>query len=247
MKKILVLVLILTIQSGFGQAQMNNATRDQINVNGMAVPTNGTLWGFSSAAQGTTVGETFLDTLWAKGNIKLYEAIQPIGGSAVDTLVGLTMRYNVHFNEVEILLNSYKDTRVLAGEKVQSFWLMKDGETRRFVNAKKFETEKKAAGFFEILVSGKNTLAALHKSTVRKPTYNAAFEVGDKDTKVELQEDFYVLENGKAEKLSLNKKGILQHLNDRAEVVNDYMKVNDLDLKNRSNLIRLFERYHDPK
>lgn len=219
-------------------------TRDQVNATSLRNPADAVIWGTASSNQGEVVGNAYLDSAWAKGNLKLLNKIQAVGGMPVDTLSGLAMRYNVHFNEIEILHNTYNDIKAVQGRKVKAFSLEKDGEALNFVNTRAFDSDKNPEGFYEILVPGKMILAVLYKTSVRKPTYNAAFEVGSKDTKITMQEDFYVLQNGKAEKIKQNKKGILDILKDKSQEIDAYLKENNLDPKDRSDLITLFERYN---
>lgn len=241
----LLLTLLVPVSAVMGQNPMLNATRDQFNANGMRIAAYGTLWGVASADKGEVIGQTYLDTTWTQGNLKLYEAIQPVGGKAVDTLSGLGMRYNVHFNEIEILLSTYRDTRAIPGDRIASFSLEEKGKKSvHFLNTKNYQADKVPPGFYEVLTTGPATLAAHHRTVVRKPNYNAAFEVGSKDTKITQEEDFYVLKNGSAEKLKLSKKALLELMDDKSKQMGTFMKANDLDLKSRSNLVRLFEAYN---
>ncbi len=244
MKKLIIFLCLISAGSTRAQTTMMNTTRDQINLNGMRVPTNGTMWGVASSEKGETIGNTYLDTAWTKGNLKLYEPIQPVGGQPVDTLTGLAMRYNVYFDEIEILMNTYNDVKALKGETVRSFSQEKAGKPVTFINTKSYKADKAPSGFYEILVPGKITLASHHKTLVKKPNYNAAFEVGSKDTKLLMQEDFYALQNGKAEKIKANKKGIHDLMKDKSKEIETFMKINDLNLKERSNLTSLFEHYN---
>ncbi|MPR32410.1 hypothetical protein [Salmonirosea aquatica] len=246
MRKLLVCLLSLFGAGTLAQNQMQmlNTTRDQINMEGLKIPTTGTLWGVASANKGEVVGEIYLDTLWTKGNVKLYQSIQPIGGKAIDTLSGLAMRYNVHFNEIEILLNTFNDVKALQGSQIKVFSLEKAGKPAYFLNTQLYKTDKQPTGFYEILVPGKVTLAALPRTIVKKPTYNAAFEVGTKDTRILLDADYYVLKDGKAEKVKPTKKSILEFMPDKAREMEAFLKTNDLDLKERTNLVRLFEHYN---
>lgn len=246
MKKLLVCVVCFwgAEVGAQNQMQMLQTTRDQINMSGLKIPTTGTLWGVASNDNGEVVGETYLDTLWAKGNIKLYQSIQPIGGQAIDTLMGLAMRYNVHFNEVEILLNTYNDVKALQGNQIRAFSLEKAGKSIHFLNTQVYQADKMPTGFYEILVPGKVTLAALPRTVVKKPTYNPAFEVGTKDTRILLDADYYVLKGGQAEKLKPTKKSILELMPDKAKDMEAFLKINNLDLKERSNLVRIFEEYN---
>jgi len=240
----IVLFLGLTGPLGWAQNQMLNTTRDQMNVNGLKIPTTGTLWGIASADKGEVVGETYLDTVWARGNVKLYQSIQPVGGKAIDTLSGLAMRYNVYFNEVEIMLNTYKDVKALQGSQIKTFSLEKAGKPILFLNTQLYKTDKQPTGFFEMLVPGQATLVALHRTIVKKPTYNAAFEVGTKDTRILLDEDYYLLKEGKAERIKASKKAILEVMADKAKAMEDFIKANELDLKTRTSLVRVFEHYN---
>ena len=237
--------LALGISQAAAQAPMMNTTRDQINANGLRIPTTGILWGVASSDRGETVGNTYLDTTWAQGNLKLFDPIQPVGGKAVDTLSGLAMRYNVYYDEIEILLNTYKDVKALQGDKVRVFSLEEKGKPRYFANTKLYETDKPPRGFYEVLTPGKLALAVLHKTFVKKPTYNAAFEVGSKDTEILMQEDVYVLKDGKAKKMKPSKKEILSLMKDKSKEIEAFLKVNDLDLKDTNNLARVFERYNN--
>jgi hypothetical protein len=246
MKKILVCLLCCLTADGWAQNQMQllNATRDQINMDGLKIPTTGALWGLASSDKGELVGQTYLDTVWAKGNLKLYQPIQPIGGKAIDTLSGLAMRYNVYFNEIEILLNTFNDVKALQGSQVKAFTLEKAGKSSHFLNTQLYQIDKLPTGFYEILVPGNATLAALPRTVVKKPTYNVAFEVGTKDTQILLDTDYYMLKGGQAEKLKPTKKGILGLMPDKAKEMEAFLKTNDIDLKERSSLVRLFEEYN---
>lgn len=244
LKVILAVGMGMASATAWGQNQMMNTTRDQFNVNGLTVPSSGTIWGVASSDKGEMVGTTYLDTAWARGNLKLYKSIQPVGGQPIDTLSGLAMRYNVYFNEIEILMNTYKDIRAVQGNSVKSFSLNRKGKSTLFMNTRLYEVEKKPSGFFEMLVPGNLALVALPKTIVRKPNYNAAFEVGEKDTKVSMGEEYYVVKGNKAEKVSLSRKAILQLMQDKEAEVNQFLKTNEIDLKKRNDLIRVFELYN---
>ncbi len=244
MNKQIFFLLLFSLECSWAQTTTLNVTRDQVNANGLKIPANAVIWGMASSDKGEVIGNTYLDSAWAQGNLKLFSTIQAVGGMPVDTLSGLAMRYNVHFNEIEILLNTYKDIKAVQGRKVKAFSLERNGQSVDFINTKTLEADKTTEGFYEIITPGKLTLAALYKISVRKPNYNVAFEVGSKDTKITMQEDFYVLQNGKAEKIRQNKKGILDIMKDKSNEIEAFLKVNDLDLRERSNLTRVFERYN---
>ena len=244
MRKRLIFLLLLTMNQTWAQNTLSDGAREQINSTALRPPANAMIWGVESSNKGGLIGTIYLDTAWARGNLKLFDSIQVVGGQPVDTLSGLAMRYDVHSNEIEILQDTYKDIKALKGEKVSAFSLEENGKPVSFINAKTLEVQKPLEGFFEILAPGKLTLAALHKTSVRKPNYNAAFETGSKDTKITIQQDYYVLQKGKAEKIKQNKKGILDLMKDKSEEIEAFLKVNDPDLKDRSNLTTLFERYN---
>ncbi|GAB3171716.1 hypothetical protein GCM10027291_25330 [Telluribacter humicola] len=223
---------------------MSNTTKDWISSNGMSLHPAGVIWAVASSSKGEVLGETYHDSVWAKGNIKFYKSIQPVGGEPVDSILGLALRYNVHFNELEVMLNSYKDIKSIEGARIKNFSLEKDGRSVLFVNTQEFKSEKPTKGFYEVLVPGKVQLLHNQRTTVRKPTYNAALDVGDKNERIALNSDYYVLRGGTINKLNLNKKGLLQAMGDQSEEMSSFLKANELDLKNRADLIRVFEYYN---
>jgi hypothetical protein len=226
------------------QNLLTTTMQDQLNTTGLILPANSSVWGLPSGNKGGVLGTPYLDTTWAKGNLKLYQSLQPVGGKPVDSLSGLALRYNVQFNEIEILLNTYKDTKALRGSQVRSFSLERNGKNMVFVNTGLYEGEKLAPGFFEINVGGRLTLATFHKIDVRKPTYNVAVDAGDKDTRLIAGEDRYVLHNGKAEKFKPTKKALLELMQDKSAEMAAYLKANDPDLKSETALASVFTYYN---
>ncbi|WP_247232077.1 hypothetical protein [Telluribacter sp. SYSU D00476] len=246
MKHVFLSLLLLSSAAAMAQTstQMSETTKDWINSNGMQLHSAGIIWAMSSAGKAEVLGETYHDTVWAKGNIKFYQSIQPVGGQPVDSIIGLGLRYNVHFNELEVMLSTYKDVKAIEGPRIKNFSLEKNGRSTLFVNTQEYKTDKPLKGFYEVLVPGKVQLLHNQRTTVRKPTYNAAMDVGDKHVRIAMNSDYYVLRDGTISKLSPTKKGLLQVLGDQADQINSFLKTNELDLKNKQDLTRVFEYYN---
>lgn len=246
MKHIFLSLLLLVSAAASAQTstQMTNTTKDWINSNGMSLHPAGVIWAVASADKAEVLGQTYYDTVWAKGNIKFYQSIQPVGGQPVDSIIGLGLRYNVHFNELEVMLSTYKDVKAIEGPRIKNFTLERNGRSALFVNTQEYRAEKPLKGFYEVLVPGKVQLLHNQRTTVRKPTYNAAMDVGDKHERITMNSDYYVLREGTITKLTPTKKGLLQVLGDQADQINSFLKTNELDLKNKQDLMRVFEHYN---
>ncbi|HEV7348590.1 hypothetical protein [Telluribacter sp.] len=244
MKSILFSFCLLGATAALAQTQMTNTTKDWISSNGMSLHPAGIIWSVASGEKASVIGETYLDTVWAKGNVKFYTSVQPIGGNPVDSIVGLALRYNVHFDELEVMLGTYKDVKAVESSRIKNFTLEKNGKSVLFVNTKEYAAEKPAKGFYEVLVPGKVQLLLNQRTSVRKPTYNPAMDIGDKHERITMNNEYYLVRNGKLSKLSPNKKGLLTAMGDQADEMSRYLKSNDLDLKNKNDLIRVFEFYN---
>lgn len=245
MKKILSVLVLLVATEATAQIEINDNTRDRINTltTGSMNPGYSSFWGPPVKA-GTVVGEVYLDTVWARGYVKLIQPIPAVGGTPQDSLGGLAMRYNVYSNEVEVLLDTYKDVKAIPGNRIKYFSVQRNGQPIRLVNVENYPSDKTPKGFYEVLADGKLMLLQNYRVRVQKPTYNAAVGVGEKDHRFSVETDWYVAHNGQAEKWSPSKKAVLQLMKDREKEVSNYLKNHQPDFKNQDDLVQLFAFYN---
>ena len=135
--------------------------------------------------------------------------------------------------------------RILEGVQVNTFALQRGELPRKvFVNTQNFATDDKMKGFFEMLSSGKLNLMNYSKTWIKQPTYNAALNVGSKDTEIIREEKLYAARDGKAQKFSASKKSLLELMADKKTEMEAFLKQTQPDLKNRMQLVRVFDYYN---
>jgi len=186
---------------------------------------------------GKVVGDTYLDTHWRIGTILLYDKDKMIER--------MRLRYDIQSNEIDV--KSASGVKVIPGSRVKSFvWVDSvDRQPDYFVNAKDFKMDgTPLSGFFQVLSDG--TLPLLMKTNleVKKADYNVSLDVGSKDDKILKKTDFFCLKDGAAIELPSSKKKLLPLFQDKAYMVEDYMKANALSASKQADLIRIFDYYN---
>lgn len=220
--------------------QMNNSTRDRINLSGLDIPRTGTLFGVS-APPGHVIGDPYLDTTWQAGNVKFYGKIL----NMTDSLGGVPVRLDLLNHDVEIRAGA-NDIRSAKAPSVRYVVMNnKTGTTNRFVNVRDYRDEADAlSGFFEEIIVGKLTLLNYPSIYVKRANFNAAMNTGTRDDELLKQADWYVAQNGRATKFSPVKKALLTLMADKKEQIESFLKTEKPDLKSRPGLIAVFSYYN---
>ena len=140
--------------------------------------------------------------------------------------------------------------RWIENNKISFFTLSMNNtlEPTLFFNIKNFINEDEdKTGFFEVLQDGKGLLLQHTKVSVRKPTYNTALGTGDLNSKVMRENEYYYAFDGKAKRISNSKKSMIAIFGDKKDAVTKFISQNDVDLKTRSGLSKLFNYYESVK
>ena len=127
---------------------------------------------------------------------------------------------------------------------MKSFETKNNGTPQRFTSIKSLAPNTDLKGVCEVLSSGKLTLVKHYKPKITKPNYNPGFGTGQKNTIVRLDSDYYVISNGKSEKLTANKKAVLALMNDKEKEIEGYLKENKAALKSDLDLKDVFDFYN---
>lgn len=203
------------------------------------------IWSTPSNAS-DVVGQFYADSVWRTTYVELNKEIPQFGGWNSNQLAALMARYNVLNDELEVLLeNGKKDIRVIKGSHLTNFTIKESSEdSLLFVRAGKVGQENNLPGFFVVLFSGKLTLMKYYRAKIAKPSYNAGFGVGEKNTIVSVVSDYYVMSNGSTEKISPGKKTILALMKDQQIHLESFIRSNSINFKNEDDLIALFKEYN---
>jgi len=221
------------------QAQLPRSTWDRFNDPsqglGAATLQNSFVYGINPEAS-TVLGTSYYDTTWQMGSFMMFN----------DTTLykGIPARYDIQRNVVEIKLKI--GLRVLEGANVNSFALQKNDHQRIvFTNTQNFESGEALKGFYEMLSAGRLTLLMHHKTWTKKPTYNAALDVGNRNSEMIREAKLYYAKNGKAERLSVSKKKLLEIMQDRQKDMETYFDQWHPDLKDKATLTKVFDYYNN--
>lgn len=199
----------------------------------------------SPTAASHVVGDFYFDSLWQQGNVQFTTIIPQLGGIDSDSISGIVIRYNVLNNELEVLVDKSKnDIRVIKGSQMKKFAVGKGAGVQTYINAASFKSEKPLTGFASVLANGKLMLVRYYYPKITKPNYNPGFNTGEKNTIVRVASEFYIVSNGHAEKLNVNKKSILALMKDQGPDVEKYVKEQNVNFKSEEDLAGLFAFYN---
>lgn len=227
--------------------QLSEGTKVGINKGtGLDAPRSGVFWN-SPAEQPGVVGEFYIDSLWHDGDVKLMKLIAQIGGHESDSIAGISIRYNVLNEQLEVLADKAKrDIRVIRGSQIKSFTTHNDLGDVRYVNLADYDPKGTSKGFGAVLASGRITFVKVYKSKITKPNYNPSFGTGEKNTIVRLSTDYYLLSGSGVQKVNLSKKSLLPLLTDKKSEMDRYLKEHNPDLKDETQVASLI-RYYNSK
>ena len=226
--------------------QMTATTRDAINREGLAVMSaNNTSLAFFDikGSKGSVVGDSYLDSTWTLGSVKLFQKIGAPGREG-DSIANVPLRLDLYTNELELKPHDAKDIRAVKGTQIR-FFSLESPQRRIFLNARSFRSEDNLQGFVELVAGGRISLVEFTKLNIIKPNYNEALSVGSKDTKLVKTSQYYVVKGNTLFPLTTSKKKVLDALADRADDVEKFIKTNSLNLKFRTDLAKVFEYYNN--
>ncbi|MCF0042440.1 hypothetical protein [Dyadobacter fanqingshengii] len=243
MKHFFCLVTALTMLVGAVNAQLSEGTKVGVATGkGLNTDRSGVFWS-SPTESSNVVGDFYIDSLWQEGSVKLNAPVTQFGGLESDSLAGITIRYNVLNDELEVLAKK-NDIRVIKASYLKSFETRNNGNPQRFASIKSLIPNTELKGICEVLSSGKLTLIKHYKPKITKPNYNPSFGTGQKNTIMRQDSDYYVITNGKSEKINASKKGVLAVMGDKGKEVEAYLKEQKVALKSDLDLKGVFDFYN---
>jgi hypothetical protein len=182
---------------------------------------------------GIVIGDNYLDKKWNMANILLYQS---------ETLIeGYPVKYDVKEDRLEI--KSKSGIKVLDSKKIRNLvWV--DSLTTQphyFVNGAEYRFEGvKSLGLIEVIVDGELPLLKKAEFHVKQPNYNAALDVGSRDTKLYFKE-IYLYAQGKDLIKIKNKDDVLKAAGSYADEVESFIKVNKININKPQGLKNVFE------
>jgi len=238
MKKILIFISLHCFFVIFGQSTDKNYLSNRYSIERMGTVGQASVAVLPGMAASTPdiIGDQFL-----KSNFGLTTAIM-YNNQVLDQV---NLKYDLLHNDFYI--QSKQGLRVLSGEHVKSYTLI-DSITKKesmFINAKEFKSGNGTAylGFYEILIDGK--MALLKKTTAKivKANYNATLNVGKRDHQIKKEIEYQYLSNDVVLQLPTT-KSLTSIFGDSKALMDKYIKVNQLNLKDERHLKLVFEHFN---
>ncbi len=159
----------------------------------------------------------------------------------------LAARLDLQRNEFDIHMGKGNGIRSLSGSRVRSV-VMSDSVTlipKYFINGQEYKNEEDIPylGFFQILAEGELSLLKFTTVTFKPADTNPTHSTGSADHRFMKKSKLYYAQGSKAIELP-NRRGILKLMESRQREVNDYIKLNDINLGDERHLVILFDYYN---
>jgi hypothetical protein len=184
------------------------------------------------------IGDGYLDRHWNMASILLYKD---------DILIeGYPVRYDLLKDELEV--NSQRGIKVLEGRRVKSFvWI--DSLSQKpvyFINAAQYKNQsnEKLTGFFAVLSDGRLPLFKKTTAAIKQSNYSVQLNMGNPDDKVLKKEALYYAADGIVYNVPKTKKKLLPLFGDKQKQIDEFIKVNSLDVSNDDGLIKAFTHFN---
>lgn len=249
MKKLVYIIFCIVSFEISAQTTMMQNTKDAINLDGIKIGqhTSTMLYGFDTRTT-EVQGSYYLDTDWNLATVRFYPKTisTPKGTVKLDSLSNIQIRVILQGNDIEF--NTPDGIKVISGTFVRGFSLQKPNQlvAKNYISTLDFvdNYDKTKPSFFEILVDGKTKLLEYIKITTQKPDYNEAFNVGSKDIKIIKEKQLFVNKGKEVLRFSANKKDLFELMADKKTEIEKYVKDNNLALKDRGDLMKIFTYYN---
>lgn len=184
-------------------------------------------------------GNNYLDTKWNAASILLYRDQQ--------LLEGFRTRYNIVSNMFELMEPENNLVSVMPGLRIQNIvWVDSTYKVPRyFVNGMDFLDEGvPISGFFEVLVEGELPLMRRTKAVLKESNYNTALMVGERNDQIIKRNYYYYLIGKNLMEIPKNRKKFYLIFEEKAQEIEDYANENNLDVKQPSDVFKVFTYYN---
>lgn len=231
MNKIVIFLLILTVNFSFGQAGINIAGNSFSNSKGIF--TSDGMWVTNSTKTTKLKGSPYLFDSWSSTNALIYSK-----NNKAYNFKGIN--YNVQLERFEA---KFTEDSILAFNPRNIEKVVIDGRTfKRYLDA-----EYQRNSFFEELVVTKSTtILRKFEIGIKEGIFNPLTQQKTTDDSMILKEKyFYTTDNENLKLIKLTKSSILKMVDpDKKDALKDYAKDNDLSFKEINDLKKIFEYYH---
>jgi len=158
------------------------------------------------------------------------------------------LKYNVYQDQL-IGLQHDKFAIMLPKDQVRAFTMLKQdsSQTANFVKARHLEVDLSKVPpeqYVQVLYEGKLKLYAVNRKLLDEADYRGAYNTGRRyDLFGELDAVFYLSGPWGTSKLKRRNKKVLKAFKMHTKILKDYVELEELDLRQREDLIQLLQYY----
>ncbi|WP_207430393.1 hypothetical protein [Sabulibacter ruber] len=187
-------------------------------------------------------GSPYYTTAWVPGKIEIKT------GNTGKTQVfnDLQLKYDVYSNYLLAVIPQSKDTLQLSTTPVISFTLgipsgSGDLVFKRFKEAQALDPAL-GESFFGVLYNGENNKPTLVKRVAKKKieaNFKGAYSAGQTYDEIVDETQYYVVSDGKMQRVKLNKKSIQEAFPSQADKIKNFISSNKLAMSSEADLIKV--------
>lgn len=243
---VFVLCLWATITAAQSDDEMMQNLRDDFNYGEFNPGANHVYYGVKQKP-GVVKGDAYLDPEWHKAAVVFYpEVVKRYDPKAPDSIAGYPVRIDLINQSVEFQLK--EGVKAVEVGSIKKIYYEAD-RLVKLVNAKEFDNgETTPKGLVELMSSGKLTVVKEVILKLKEPTYNVALDVGEKDAKIYKKALYYYMEKkgnrSALVKFKPAKKQLLALMGGKADKVETYIDINNLNPKRDIDLQRILIYYN---
>lgn len=176
-------------------------------------------------------GSQYLNEQWTTGIITMND------GSTIDSI---SLRLNAYKSQMHYL-NNGKEYSIGSPENIKE---IKMGN-RTFIYCAYKEGGYVSHNYFEVLVEGKAKLLVLYKVVKIASNYNSALDVGNKNDRLELKENYYIKVGDSIFANDKKGKNLFDSLGDKSDLLKKTIEEEKLSFKKREDLARMIARVNE--
>jgi len=221
------ILLLLSVFYGsylFGQTQTPEQKQEFLNRINSGLGLSDILYN-GSGVQSDIEGDPYLLEYKLPGSIMILNGNAPIEV--------IKMKYHVLNNYIQC---DYKGrTLAIDGSKVLSFNLAH----RYFINTNELGAlNNELSGFYEVISEGSPSLLAHDAVKIKKPDYNIALDVGNKNYKIIKNRNYYLFYENEVHEIS-RKKDVLSLMKSNQKEIKNFIKKENISFSDESDLLSL--------
>jgi len=160
-----------------------------------------------------------------------------------DTVVykDVPVRVNVYENALEV---KYKgEIKYLPVHKIEKVEFQNQGFSYLTNNTINTDAPE---GFYKILYKKQSVLLCHYGYKIKEANYNVQMDVGEKDDKIIVTKDYYVVLNNQLIKLENNRRKLIKQLGN-SEAIEDFIKKQKINPKDEQDMIKFLDYYDSAK